>query len=640
MCGIAGMLDDSLASEARQAALRGMIAAIRHRGPDDMSTWLDPNGRCGLAHARLSIIDLEGGGQPIENEDGSIVVVFNGEIYNYRELKKELVGKGHVFKTQADTEVLVHLFEEDGVAMARRLRGMFAIALWDRRHRRLHLFRDHIGKKPLHYFRQGGQLYFASEYKAFLGLQNFTPALDYESLHYLLNLRWLPKGRTLMRDVEQVLPGEVVTVDGEHVHKERYWLPTVAPYRSLREEEHEENILHLLRQSVGRRLVSDVPVGIFLSGGLDSSAILAMMAEQMHVPVRSFSLGFGNENDETQEAAETAAYYGAQHTNYMVDENPLRHFEQTIWHSELPKVNAVQVYLLAEQARKEVKVVMSGLGGDELFGGYDNYLFIKYGGLFADIPFPSLGDKLRSLSFRLMGGGENPARDQLRRGIEMGFSLGRRDRFYSILRNAWDVDDGMYGQIYHRDIVQSQKEYSTASLFTSCLGDRGRDFLSEAMVCELREKLVGDQILVEDRNMMAHGLEGRAPFLDVDLIEYAAGIPPNMKIDLLRGRKYILKKALKRVLPEFVFERPKKGFAFDPVKQFTRDLKPLVEEVLSPSKVAEMGLFNYAYIRRLLDHPPSNNLHWHYWLLWTMVGVAYWDELFVRQSRKVGVDNV
>lgn len=436
-----------------------------------------------------------------------------------------------------------------------------------------------------------------------------------------------------MSGVEQALPGEVVTFSGGRIERKRYWEPRITAELRLREEEHEENILSLLRQSVSRRLVADVPVGIFLSGGIDSSAILALMAERLDAPVQSFSLGFRSENDETEDAAETARRYGARHRNYMVDENPLRHFKETVWHTEIPKVNAIQVYLLAQKASKEVKVVMSGLGGDELFGGYDNYLFIKYGGLLADLPFKSLGDRLRSLAFNIQGGGRRLAFDQIRRGAQMGCSFGRRDIFYSILRNVWDADDGMYAQIYHGDIAERQKAYRTSRFFERCFADHGEDFLSQAMVCELREKLAGDQILVEDRNMMAHGLEGRAPFLDVDLIEYATSIPSNLKINLFKGRKYILKKALRRVLPEFVFNRPKKGFAFNPVEKFTQELKPMAEAILTRRRVEEMGIFNYDYIRRLLEHPPSEALHWHYWQLWTLVGVALWHESFVKGER-------
>lgn len=635
MCGIVGMFDNSLEFENRRTILNQMIRSIQYRGPDEISVWMDQVGGCGLAHARLSIIDIDGGKQPIENEDGSIVTVFNGEIYNYRELKKELIKNGHVFKTETDTEVLVHLFEEEGIAMASRLRGMFAIAIWDRKNKKLHLIRDHVGKKPLYYFRKDKSVYFSSEYKAFIDLKNFTPSMDLESLHYLLNLRWLPNGKSLMRGVEQVYPGEIVSIDHIGIKKERYWSPKISHNLTMRVEEHEENILQLLSQSVSRRLVSDVPVGIFLSGGIDSSAILSLMAAQSSSPVRSFSLGFGNENDETLEAEQTANYYGAQHTNYMVDENPLRYLKQSIWHTEVPKVNAVQVYLLSKFAREEVKVVMSGLGGDELFGGYDNYLFIKYAGHLADIPLSSLGDTLRGLTFRALGSGNNLSMDQVRRGLEMGLSFGKRENFYSILRNAWDVDAKMCEQIYHKNLTDIQKKYSVSSIFSSYLNSNESDFLSQVMLCELREKLVGDQILVEDRNMMAHGLEGRAPFLDVDLIEYANSIPPGLKINLLGGRKDILKKSLRKTLPSFVFERQKKGFAFDPVKQFTRDLRPIANEVLTSQRVEEMGLFNYAYIRRILDHPPCAALHWHYWLLWTMVGIVYWDDLFIKRVNKI-----
>ena len=632
MCGLAGLVGKKLSKAETMQRLKRMIASISHRGPDETSVWMDACNLCGLAHARLSIIDIEDGSQPISNEDGNITVVFNGEIYNHMELRKELVSKGHIFKTRTDTEVLVHLYEEEGPSMAIRLRGMFAIALWDSRSQKLYLMRDHIGKKPLHFFRSGNLTFFASEYKAFLGLPGFEQSMDMESLHYLLNLRWLPTGRTLMKGVEQVLPGEVITIHDGHFSRQRYWTPKIIQDSKLSEEDHIENILYLLKQAVRRRLVSDVPVGIFLSGGLDSSIIMALMAEEIDMPMKSFCLGFGNENDETMEASETAAYYGANHKNYMVDENPLRYYQNTIWHSEIPKVNSIQVNLLAQKAKNDVKVVMSGLGGDELFGGYDNYLYVKYGGKFADLPFQSLGDSLRKMAFKFQGGGKRLGFDQLRRGVQMGCSFGKRSMFYSILRNVWDGDDEMYSEIYNQDIAQQQKSFRTSVLFEKYFTNKDESFLSQVMNCELQEKLVGDQILVEDRNMMAHGLEGRAPFLDVDLIEYAAGIPNDLKINLMGGRKYILRKAMKKVLPQFIFDRPKKGFAFDPVRHFTRDLKPLAELVLNQNQVEEMGVFNYNYIRKILDQPPAEALHWHYWQLWTMVGVVLWHNTFIKQN--------
>ena len=513
--------------------------------------------------------------------------------------------------------------------MARRLRGMFAVALWDHRTGLLHLVRDHIGKKPLFFVRVGGAFYFASEYKAFLQVPGFAPKLDRESLHYLLNLRWIPGSRSLMAGVQSVLPGETVTVSEDQLLRESYWQPRVPPALKCSEKEHEENILHLLRRAVQRRLVADVPVGLFLSGGIDSSALLALMAEETDQPVQTFCLGFGNDNDETRDAAETAAHFGAAHRNYIVDTEPLRFYRHSVWHSEIPKVNAIQVFLLSARARQQVKVVLSGLGGDELFGGYDNYLFIKYGSWFTDLPLLGLGNWLRGMLFQMARGGQTLSLDYMRRGAQLACCLGRRDAFYGILRNVWDDDRDMYEYVYPSAIAREQHSYSTLRQLQHCFEDLGTNFLNQAMACELREKLVGDQILVEDRNMMAHGLEGRAPFLDVDLIEYALAIPAQLKIHGLRGRKYILKRALRHIVPEFVFNRPKRGFAFDPVQQFQRDLKPVAESILNRQRVEELGIFRYSYIRSVLDHAPAESLHWHYWLLWTMVGVSIWHELFV-----------
>ena len=631
MCGITGIVGHALPRDETLGLLGRMLKMIQHRGPDEQSTWIDDRHRCGLAHSRLSIIDLEMGSQPISNEAGTITVIFNGEIYNYRELRQDLIQKGYHFRTSSDTEVLVHLYNEFGITMGKYLRGMFAIAIWDHREAALHLIRDPLGKKPLYTLQINNRLYFSSEYKAFLRIDGFRPALDAQSLHYLLNLRWLPQGACLMESVEQVPPGHTLTYVNDTIHKTQYWTFNFDQMHQGRVQDHEENILALLKQAVSRRLVADVPVGLFLSGGLDSSAILALMAEQMDIPVKSYCLGFNNKQDETLAALETANYFSADHKNYQIEKNPLDSFMDTIWHAEVPKVNAIQMYLLAQKASQDVKVVLTGLGGDELFGGYDNYLYVKYGGFLADIPLPRVGDALRDILFKLQRGGKNLQWDTLRRGLQMGCAFGRRNVFYSILRNVWDVDSDMYQNVYHPSLVKKQRDFSTADIFSSYMKPGG-SFLEQVMTCELQQKLGGDQILIEDRTLMAHGLEGRAPFLDVDLIDYSMRIPASMKIKLFKGRKHILDKALRKTLPAFVFDRKKQGFGFNPLQEFKNNLGPAVKLYLTRERVESQQLFNYEYINRILTTPASRQLEWHYWLIWTILGVSMWHERFVEQQ--------
>jgi asparagine synthase (glutamine-hydrolysing) len=630
MYGIVGYYKKKSRNNDYEKTLLSMMDIISHRGPDESNYWIDSSHLIGFGHVRLSIVDLEKGLQPIFNEDRSIAVIFNGEIYNYKELKKELLKKGHIFYTNTDTEVIVHLYEESGEAFVESLRGMFAIALWDSNYKKLILARDHIGKKPLFYCENNDEFYFASEYKSFLTLKHFNPKLDYESLHYFLNLRWLPAEKTLLKGVKQILPGQIAIIKDDSINFYKYF--TLTPNKEIRilsEKEHRENIIDLLTKAIDKRLMGDVPVGLFLSAGIDSSAIIGLMDQEYRKKLFTYTMGFGDNNDEIEDATETANFYGSIHTNFLSKKHPMEYFEKTIWHTEIPKTNSIQLYMLSKLASKSIKVVLSGLGGDELFGGYDNYLFIKYGKYFTNIPFKNFGTKLRKMIFKLLKGGKNLKFDQYRRGLEMCASFSDRSIFYSILRNVWDMDTDMYDIIYSKKIAHLQKEFNVCNYFNKCF-DKD-DFLFETMICELQEKIVGDQILIEDRNMMAHGIEGRAPFLDIDLVKYSINIPSNLKINLM-GRKVIFRKALKNFLPSFIFQRKKNGFAFNPYIQFMRDFKKMAQALLSKEIIEEMGLFNYDYIDRIINHPPHRNLHWHYWQLWILMGFTIWYKQFIKKD--------
>ncbi len=627
MCGIAGYIGYNDNGEL----IRRMAKTIQHRGPDDEGFYKTQ--KVVLAARRLSIIDLTGGHQPISNETQTVWVVFNGEIYNFPELSEFLVKRGHVFKTRSDTEVIVHLYEEFGEDFASHLLGMFAIALWDDEKEVLFLVRDHLGKKPLFYWYNAGRLTFASEVKAILECEDYYPDLDPEALHFFLNCRWVPGKKTLFNNIFNLLPGHILRYKNGVITTRCYWSLELNPHDEESEGYFIEKARALFRQAVRRRLMSDVPLGVFLSGGIDSSSIVAVISELSNAPVKTFTLGFNDPTDEVEDAKRVAEYYGTDHHELMVDANPLRFLPTSVWYAETPKVNSIQMYLIAKFARQHVKVALSGLGGDELFGGYDSYLFVKptqflhsYIPLSVRYLFKKISEKL----FLLQTKTGKLHLDEYRRGLQMLLSLGDRTKYYLILRNVWDGDEAFYMRIYSPAFAQQQKQWSVRKHFELYFSNDGLPMLSQVMHCELKEKLVADQIWLEDRMTMANSLESRAPFLDKDLVEFAMTVPDSLKI---RGRttKYIFQKAMKGVLPEFVFKKPKWGFAFDPYRQFKRDLKETAQRILTEERIKKQGFFNYNYIKSIIDYPPHRSMQWHYFYLWNMVGFQIWYDLFIER---------
>lgn len=629
MCGIAGFCG----CDGDGGLLRRMAASLSHRGPDDEGFFTAPG--VGLAHRRLSIIDLSCGRQPIFNEAGDVAIVFNGEIYNYRELKARLEAAGHVFSTNTDTEVIVHLYEEVGERFPEQLLGMFAIALWDDRNKSLHLVRDHLGKKPLFYASRGRALFFASEAKALFENPALTPAVDEEALHFFLNCRWTPGDMTLFAGVRQLEPGcHLAYADGRFAVR-RYWELTLRTDHSLSEAEHVERVRELFTRSVERRLMSDVPIGVFLSAGLDSTAIATVMSRLHSERLITFTVGFNSPEDELAGAQETSRHLGTEHHEVMMDFNPLKYLPETIWFNEIPKVNCIQMYLLARFASQHVKVALGGLGGDELFGGYDNYMYIKWFQRLHNL-VPGPARKLLGLFSRLLFAVQAASGalrfDELRRGMQMLLASGNRTRYYLILRNVWDGDAPFYRSIYSPETARRMAGMGVERHFQRYFPNGPETLLNQAMACELQEKIVADQIWLEDRNTMAHSLESRAPFLDKDLVEHCVNMPDRYKI---KGslRKSVFIQAMRGIVPDFAFSRPKRGFAFNPYLQFKRDLRDVARKVLTRKRIEEQGLFNYEYLRRIMDYPPQRSMQWHYWYLWNMVGFQVWHDLFITRER-------
>jgi asparagine synthase (glutamine-hydrolysing) len=619
VCGICGFT-----GPPNEPTLRSMMAAMQHRGPDAEGSFeADP---INLGHRRLSVIDLETGDQPIFNEDHSVCVICNGEIYNFQALRQELRGKGHAFRTKTDTEVLVHLYEEKGLNLACYLNGMFAFALWDAKQRRLILCRDQVGIKPLFYAEVGGELVFASEVKAILRHKAISARLNRESAHLLLNLRYVPGPRTLFEGVVKLPAGhQLVWHDGKKAIQQ-YW---TWPDRSdeLSEREAIESFSEVLKAAVKRQMVSDVPLGLFLSGGLDSSAIAYGASSVTSERLRTFSIGFNEPTDELEDADRVARHFGTEHRAERLSPDPLREYPRVIYHVEEPKVNSLQGYILSRFARRHVTVALSGMGGDEVFVGYD--LFHQMDVVrrvrrmmgFLVSPLRWIAQSTRWFGMRIGG----LPFENVRRGLELLSALDAAETCYLVLRNAWDINEDNLRRIYLPDVGREWIGV-TREIFSSYFSSPTR-IVEDALAAEFAFKMVDDFLTNEDRVSMAHSLELRVPFLDRELIEWARRIPFRV---LFRGGalKYIVKRALAPVLPPETMKKPKWGFTFNPYLQFRKDLRHVAAQTLTRERVERLELVRPEFIQAILDHRPTPLMRWHYFFLWTVMGLVMWQDIF------------
>ncbi|MEW5733833.1 MAG: asparagine synthase (glutamine-hydrolyzing) [Thermodesulfobacteriota bacterium] len=630
MCGIAGIVGPG----AHAGLCRDMVAAIGHRGPDARGDFFD--GTAALGQARLSIIDLSTGDQPMANEDGTVWIVYNGEIYNYKELREDLVARGHRFATESDTEVLIHGYEEWGVNFLPKPDGIYAFAIWDQPRKRLVLARDYFGVKPLHYQTSGSTIRFGSEIKAVLADPSVPRSVDLQALHAFLNLRYIPGERTLVAGVKRLLPGHALVFENGRATTTRFFrLPPPRPEKRS-EEECLEGIRHYLRRAVVKQLVADVPVGVYLSGGMDSSTLVAFMAEAGVNPIRTFSLGFNEPTDELSDARIVAERFGTEHHETTLSADPLQSFPKVTWFAEEPKENILQGYLLAGFARRSVKVVQGGLGGDEIFAGYaiDNFLYparnihrLVPGALSRGLLAP-----LSRLLYSAQAKTGAIAADEYRRGLQLLCAAGDPRRFYLILRNVWDHDTGAFSRFYG-PVLQKAALAPVEDAFAPFFTPEAGDGLSQALWAEFHTKMVDDFLENEDRTSMANGLEVRVPFLDRDLVSFAMTIPPAL---LMKGNstKYLFRKAMGGILPEHTLRKKKWGFTFNPYYQFQKDLKSTAERILTKKRVEERGWFNYGFLRKILDHPPHPRLRWHYFFLWLAMGLEIWAGQFLEGDMK------
>lgn len=622
MCGIAGTFGTS-----DDRATRAMIDTIAHRGPDGEALYRD--GPVALGSRRLAILDPDHGDQPMFNEDRSVVVVYNGEIYNYPDLREQLISRGHVLRTRCDTELLPHLYEDHGIDFVRRLNGIFAFALWDGRRQTLYLVRDPVGVKPLVYAWRNGRLAFGSEAKAVLASGLVQPALDEVSLHLTMNVRYIPGQRTLFQDVRRLPPGHILEVNpegwGYRAYGEIDWTPDEGPT----EAEWLEGIREEVERSVRRQLLSDVPIAVSLSGGIDSSCVLAMARRHVSGPLKTFTLGFGEPWDELDDARFVADVFGTDHHEMVVEGSLLGHLKQAIYHTEEPKVNCLQLYLIHRYMGEHVKVALSGLGGDELFAGYDFYAYLRRLRPLRTLVPRSLGryaisplcDAIARVGARVA----LPSADLYVRGVEWIGSLHDGARQYLLLRNAWDFNPVLLRRVYTRaflDRLESRCREEFDPFFPE-----GRPVEAAALRAEVATKLVNDLLHNEDTMSMAHSVESRVPLLDLEFVRFAARIPD--RIRFRHGMKGLLKKALEGVIPDQTLRKKKWGFTVDPVHQYRKDLRALALEVLTPDRLRRSGVFDPGFVQGVLNARPHPRLRWHYFMLWQMIGLELWREIFL-----------
>ncbi len=623
MCGIVGFTKYNSHID-HEAVLGEMSSSLRHRGPDDEGFYMDPH--IALGHRRLSIIDLSTGHQPIFNEDKSLCVILNGEIYNYRELREDLIAKGHVFSTQTDTEVIVHLYEEYEEQLVNHLNGMFAFALWDRNRDTLLLARDRSGKKPLYYTEINNNLIFASELKAILAYPLFKKEIDNHSLMKYLSHEYVPSPHTIFKGVKKLAAGHSLSYKMGKACIQKYWDYHFhqAEYQGLSKEEIYSELDRLIRNSVERRLMSDVPLGVFLSGGIDSSAIVAYMAELMDAKqIKTFTIGFDEKAyDESDFARSVARHFGTDHHEKILSPKVLIDIlPEVVDFMDEPFADAsvMPTYLLSRFTREKVTVALGGDGGDELFMGYQTFQANRLAQVYERIPLPIhrimtyLAHKLpvsthyMSFDFKVKRFLDGVHKDkQYREAHWLGaFSL---DDLQTLVSGDRGISTS-YKELYSEDIKYYQESDAQNDL----------DRLSYYYL----KTFMTDQILVKvDRASMASSLEVRAPFLDVQVMDFVTSIPHKYKLKGL-NTKYILKKILAQKLPKEIVKRPKRGFAI-PVAQWLKgELKTLLLDQFSEDKVKREGYFNYSYIHRLMtDHFEGRQDHRK--KLWTLLMFELW----------------
>lgn len=626
MCGICGKYSPS---GVKIEAIDAMLNTIVHRGPDDSGCYVNAN--IGLGSRRLSIIDLETGNQPIGNEDGTVWVIFNGEIYNYRALRAELEAKGHSFHTNSDTEVLLHLYEEMGEHCVEQLSGMFAFALWDDRLQKLLLARDRIGQKPLFYARDGSDFVFGSEIKAILAVHRQDPELDPLAMHDYLSLRFIPPPRTIFKHIQKLPPAHTLVFQHGRIRLRRYWNLSFREKLTISEPEILEALREQLQCTVDSHLMSDVPVGAFLSGGLDSSLIVAILARDLGRKPQTFSIGVEESDfDELPFARMVAEQYNTQHVEERVAGNLIQSLPDMIWHLDEPSDPiAACMFQAARLASRHVKVVLGGDGGDELFAGFDRYVGARYVDMYSLMPLPLRQGLMGPMLARLPDSFTYKSLTQKLRWVHhLSLQATAAEQYAEATCFFRFTHEGKRA-LYSAELWKELGEGNSIDAITEPFNQAEADNLLDRMLyTDFATRLPEHSLVLTDRMSMAHGLEARSPFLDHELVEFLAKVPAKIKVQNNQP-KYLMRKLAAKYLPAPILQREKQGFMFPIAYWFRTDLFAMVSQTLEHSYFVKEGWFNKATIQRLLEEHRSNRQD-HHVRLWMLLTLELWHQLYIQ----------
>ncbi len=622
MCGICGIYGFTGLGLEAEVITKKMCSVMVHRGPDDEGFYSDE--KVSLGMRRLSIIDLVSGHQPISNEDKNVWVVYNGEIYNFPELREQLIQKGHIFATRSDTEVIVHLYEEEGENFVSMLNGMFAVALWDKRTNTLYLARDRLGIKPLHYWQSDTSLVFSSEIKSILQA-GYQRELDFSGMSRFFTFEYIPAPQTIFKDLKKLLPGHMMIIRESKVQIKKYWdvTPGCGGDAAKNEETIMEDIYRRLKESVRKRLISDVPLGVFLSGGMDSSSITALMSEVAVSKIKTFSIGFREESfNELGYAKVVADCFQTDHQEFVVESNLVKELvPKLIEYLDEPLADAsiIPSYIISNLARKFVTVALAGEGGDELFAGYDTYKAYQVARFYRKVP-KLIRDKIV----------KNIVKSLPASGKRLSFEF-KAKKFISGIDYPPEISNfiwwGAYSpaekeKLFTADTQEKLSENLFAPISFHLDNTSAVDAVSRLGYLDLKLYLQDDLLVKTDRMSMANSLEIRVPFLDHTFVEYAATIPSFLKLKRLTT-KYILKKAMAPYLPPEILTRKKIGFDIPLGTWMRNELKDFVTDVLSPTNLNKHRFFNLAAIEKLLKEH-LQGAHNHRQLLWPLIIFQFW----------------
>jgi asparagine synthase (glutamine-hydrolysing) len=599
MCGIAGIYYFSPEKSADLSLIKRMCDVIIHRGPDEDGYHVEKN--IGIGMRRLSIIDLSTGTQPIYNEDKSLLIVFNGEIYNFKDLRDDLEKKGHHFQTKTDTEAILHGYEEYGPQVLDKLNGMFGIAIWNRKNNQLFIARDRIGIKPIYYFLDNHKFVFGSEIKSILEDKSIARKVNHEALGYFLCYGYAPSPFTLFEGIKKLEPGHYILIDGSRIQTKKYWDVHYRVDEGKSLDFFKKKLCEHLHTAVQRRLISDVPLGAFLSGGMDSSAIVTMMSQVTRRPVSTYSIGFGGKDSFHNELGDAKIVADCLHTDHheiLVEPNVVDLLPKLIWHMDEPVADSsiIVTYLVSKLAHETVKVILSGVGGDELFGGYRRYLGYTLNNYYNKIPsvlrktmlpsvFAQMPSDRNSTMFNYLRLGKsfiNSSRLAPNEQYNDAITLFKDDLRYRLLNGGNPV----VADLHQRYFAESGTD----------------DYLNQILYMDLKTQLVDQLLLLTDKMSMATSLEARVPFLDHEMVEFAATIPPCYKVHVLNLR-YVQREAMRDILPKEITKKKKMGFGCPIGRWIKDDLNELVYDLLSESTVKRRGFFNHNTILQVLkDH--------------------------------------